>query len=110
MQPSADTNPSEKAKAQQALLDLDEETLGKMDEGAVAPEQVFYHRFVALKSERERKMAAAAGKKGKKKKSGSDLDSDGGGNEDDDDEQGSELDEDEVWKVCGTGVSGLTVC
>lgn len=77
--------------------EMDEEKLQRMDEAQVDPEQIFYHRFVKLKGERERKMGRR-----KKRKDATDADDDveaASGSGSDADEEGSELDENEVWAV-----------
>ncbi|KZV83399.1 CBF-domain-containing protein [Exidia glandulosa HHB12029] len=86
--------------------EIDEEKLRGMDEDDVDPEQIFYHRFVKLKSERERKMGRRKKKRADEDEDGDDEDGDeeageemsGSEQEDEggEDEQ-SELDEDEVW-------------
>ncbi|EJD44509.1 CBF-domain-containing protein [Auricularia subglabra TFB-10046 SS5] len=88
---------------------LDDEDLAKLDEEQVAPDQLFYHRFVKLKGEREQKMASKAGKR---KKKGEDDEGDdvGVGRDDgDDEEEGSELDEDEVWAAMKRSAADLDV-
>ncbi|KAH7098243.1 CBF-domain-containing protein [Auriculariales sp. MPI-PUGE-AT-0066] len=108
MQPSANDDPSENDKARKAMMELDDESLGKMNEANITPEQVFYHRFVKLKGERERKIAAT--KKGRKKTTGSDDEGHAGGESDDDgDGEGSGLDEDEVWAAMKANAPGDVV-